>query len=241
MSNSANSSPELDIWCIGLTLLSLLTGRQYPIGTSHKYLDVMAQSAAECLEELRHISHCSLSCSRSSITTDTDVERMQLESDWQIVLDGVAGFLHMDGNIRMRAFKNYKLDDCIKQHVAAHKHRVRNQRCECPFCGTYAPILMFYYPPVKTVSFEPSPLKYKLPLTFDPMPEDLSVFTGEASVGLRNVRMAPNAKVQSYIKYLLRSTVSEQGTRCFSANLVTCRASSTMSRTGMPSLWCYNV
>ncbi|KAJ9105934.1 hypothetical protein QFC20_004172 [Naganishia adeliensis] len=182
--------PELDIWCIGLTLLSLLTGRQYPIGTSHKYLDVMAQSAAECVQELRHISHCHRSRSRSSVLMDSDVERMQLESDWQIVFDAITGFLQINGNSRMLAFRNYKLDDCIKQHVAAHKHKVRNQR-------------------FKTVSFEPSPLKYKLPMSFDALPEDLSLLTGETSVRMRNLCMAPAFKVHSYIKYLLRSTQSK--------------------------------
>jgi hypothetical protein len=88
----------------------------------------MAQSAAECLQELRHISRYNRS--RSPPNASTDVERMQTESDWQIVLDAVTGFLQIDGNMRIMAFKDYKLDDCIKQHVAAHKHKVRDQRCK---------------------------------------------------------------------------------------------------------------
>lgn len=144
---------------------------------------------------------------------DSDVERMQLESDWQIVLDAITGFLQIDGNSRMLAFKNYKLDDCIKQHVAAHKHKVRNQRCKC-LCREKVGVGMRYLtssrPTVKTVSFEPSPLKYKLPMSFDALPEDLSLLTGETSVRMRNLCMAPAFKVHSYIKYLLRSTVSQQ-------------------------------
>lgn len=82
---------------------------------------------------------------------DSDVERMQLESDWQIVLDAVAGFLQIDGNSRMLAFKNYKLDDCIKQHVAAHKHKVRNQRCEC-LCRENASAGMLYLTYLRLIS-----------------------------------------------------------------------------------------
>lgn len=33
--------PELDIWCIALTVLRCWTGKRYPFGTTHKSLDVM--------------------------------------------------------------------------------------------------------------------------------------------------------------------------------------------------------
>jgi hypothetical protein len=47
-------------------------------------------------------------------------------------------------------------------------------------------------------------------MSFDAVPEELSLGTGETSVRLRNLRMAPAFKVHSYIKYLLRSKVSQQ-------------------------------
>ena len=120
--------PELDIWCIGLTVLSLLIGRRYPIGASHKDLNVMARGIAESLQELRTIGRDRLS--RHSRPLQCNVEYMQIESDWRIVIAAVTDFLHMDGSARMLAFSQYKLDDTINQHVAAHKLKVKEQRCE---------------------------------------------------------------------------------------------------------------
>jgi hypothetical protein len=110
-------------------MLSLLTGRRYPIGASHKHVDVMAQAVAECLQELRAIGRKSLLL-RQSPPLDNDVENMQTESDWRIVVAAVTDFLQIKGSLRMLAFNNYKLDDSIEQHVVAHKRRVRNQRCK---------------------------------------------------------------------------------------------------------------
>lgn len=47
-------------------------------------------------------------------------------------------------------------------------------------------------------------------MSFDAVPEELSLATGETFLRLRNLRMAPAFKVHSYIKYLLRSKVSQQ-------------------------------
>lgn len=127
-SDTIKIRPELDIWCIGLTLLSLLTGRRYPIGASHKHLDVMARAVQECLQELRAIGSKSLS--QQSLCQQTNVEIMQTESDWRIVIAAVTDFLQMKGSARMLAFDQYKLDDTINQHVAAHKLKVKGQRCK---------------------------------------------------------------------------------------------------------------
>lgn len=88
----------------------------------------MAQAVAECLQELRAIGKRNLF--RHSPPLETDVENMQTESDWRIVVAAVTDFLQMKGSARMLAFKRYKLDDSIEQHVAAHKRKVGNQRCQ---------------------------------------------------------------------------------------------------------------
>jgi hypothetical protein len=187
-----------------------MTGRRYPIGASHKHVDVMAQAVTECLQELRSIGRKNLLL-RQSPPFDTDVENMQTESDWRIVVAAVSDFLHIKGSSRMLAFKNYKLDESIEQHVVAHKRRVKNQRCKYSrliFALSLGPRLTTQRTyVVKTVSFEPCPLKYTIPVSLHEVPHDLASATGPATVRLHNTQMSPSFKIHSYIKYLLRSTV----------------------------------
>lgn len=103
----------------------------------------MAQAVAECLQELRSIGRNNRVLRQSS-PLDTDVENMQTESDWRIVVAAVTDFLQIKSSLRMLAFNKYKLDDSIEQHVAAHKRKVKNQRCKysgvilTPPCGLVA-------------------------------------------------------------------------------------------------------
>ncbi|KAJ9108982.1 hypothetical protein QFC21_000305 [Naganishia friedmannii] len=176
--------PELDIWCIGLTMLALLTGRRYPIGASHTHLEVMAHNVKECLQEVDHIHKHLRGLPRS--TAGSDIDRMQAQDDWDTVRDAVEEFLLIDGNARISAFERYQLDECIQKHVANHKVKVEKLR-------------------FKTISFETAPLKYTLPMTLQ-TPKDPTFSMGMDGLRLRNVRLAPTHKVHSYIKYLLRSS-----------------------------------
>lgn len=95
--------PELDIWCIGLTLLSLLTGRKYPIGTSHKSPSIMAQGVKECLAEA------------DKVVTDRSYERTGSDlndddwDEWMYVKRTIEGFMRIDGDTRMRNFAEYRV------------------------------------------------------------------------------------------------------------------------------------
>ncbi|KAJ9125329.1 hypothetical protein QFC22_000286 [Naganishia vaughanmartiniae] len=122
--------PELDIWCIGLTMLALLTGRRYPIGTSHTHLEVMAHNVKECLQEVDHIHERLRGLPCSSAGNEIDI--MQAQDDWDIVRDAVEEFLLVDGNARILAFERYQLDECIQKHVACHKAKMEKLRCESP-------------------------------------------------------------------------------------------------------------
>lgn len=95
--------PELDIWCTGLTLLSLLTGRKYPIGTTHKELPIMAQAVTECLQEADGI------ISERGRRSGDDWEFKRDWQDWQYISEAVESFLDIDGERRMQAFERYRV------------------------------------------------------------------------------------------------------------------------------------
>lgn len=95
--------PELDIWCIGLTLLSLLTGRKYPIGTAHKFPDIMAQGVVECLMEADKMIEDKSYRDTGSDLNDEDWDQ------WVYVKKAIEGFMTIDGDARMRAFGAYRI------------------------------------------------------------------------------------------------------------------------------------
>lgn len=108
-------------------MLALLTGRRYPIGTSHTRLEVMAHNVKECLQEVDHIRRRLQGVACVGIASDVD--RMQVQADWETVRDAVEGFLLIDGNVRILAFERYQLDECIQKHVANHKIKMEKLRC----------------------------------------------------------------------------------------------------------------
>ncbi|GAA98806.1 uncharacterized protein L969DRAFT_95488 [Mixia osmundae IAM 14324] len=74
--------PEIDIWCIGVTLLRCLTGQKYPLGISSN--------------SLRHMS-------------DKSIDAL-LSVEYRGLRRVLAGFLDMDGPTRMQAFAQYTLE-----------------------------------------------------------------------------------------------------------------------------------
>ncbi|GAA5985507.1 hypothetical protein JCM5350_004021 [Sporobolomyces pararoseus] len=71
--------PEIDIWCIGLTVLRCISSTKYPLGTSHASLQALSDKVVDAL----------LAIPNSSLR--------------QIL----SGFLNLSGTKRMRAFDKY--------------------------------------------------------------------------------------------------------------------------------------
>jgi hypothetical protein len=104
--------PELDIWCIGLTILSLLTGRKYPIGTSHKSPTIMARGVEECLIEAdRSVTQ------KSYERTGGDLNDAEWD-EWVYVKRTLEGFMRVDGDERMRNFADYQVGRFWKEDAA---------------------------------------------------------------------------------------------------------------------------
>ncbi len=115
--------PELDIWCIALTVLSLLINRRYPIGTNHEDLEKMQQSVKRCFQELDDLFPMTFGDSASRYYRQ-DIE------EWRSVRVSLQAFLEMDGLKRMEAFEKYELGEGIKEMVAKHKNSLSGRACE---------------------------------------------------------------------------------------------------------------
>ncbi|KAK4049305.1 hypothetical protein OIV83_004242 [Microbotryomycetes sp. JL201] len=79
--------PEVDVWCVGLTLLRCLTPNTYPLGIAHSSLKALGDKVIDSL-----------------LGIEDDTMRQTL-----------AGFLHMDGATRMEAFKAYCETDAVRR------------------------------------------------------------------------------------------------------------------------------
>ncbi|KAK4705987.1 hypothetical protein P7C70_g219, partial [Phenoliferia sp. Uapishka_3] len=71
--------PEVDIWCLGLTLLRCLTPNKYPLGISHSSLNALSDKVVDALLSIQD-------------------EKMRRT---------LAGLMQMEGDKRMKAFEKY--------------------------------------------------------------------------------------------------------------------------------------
>ncbi|KAK4047102.1 hypothetical protein OIO90_006304 [Microbotryomycetes sp. JL221] len=81
--------PEIDVWCVGLTLLRCLTPHKYPLGISHSSLKAMSDKVVDSL----------------CLVQDDDMRQL------------LSGFLHMDGNERIKCFKQYCETEPVKRRA----------------------------------------------------------------------------------------------------------------------------
>ena len=201
--------PELDIWCIGLTLLSLLTGRKYPIGTSHKSPVIMAQGVKECLIEADKMVEDKSYERTGSDLNDTDWD------EWVHVKRTIEGFMEIDGDTRMRNFAAYQVGR-YWQDDASTMTPVKD--CECRHESQTSvirrPIIVLIHRvrlAVKTISFEKTDIKHPLPIFLTDRGPDVEAkdnllwMCNPDCVGIKNVI--------SYIKYLMRTEVRFADTR----------------------------
>lgn len=178
-----NHSPELDIWCIGLILLALLTGDKYPIGAKHRDLDTMRRTVKKRLRDIEWVS-----------------DKLH---------DHLEAFLDIDGDRRMEAFDQYTVDQTIQTELNART--VDRQSCGSRN-SNFVYILKFSLDygvadrdsidmSVKSITFIADEAKYCLRLT----PLETADCT---TLRLLNEDAATPRQVISCVKYMLRSAVS---------------------------------
>lgn len=186
--------PELDIWCIALTLLSLLLQVRFPLGPKHTSPYVMRERAMDRLQELdelypRHSPWRPRPLSRSARmngydranTQDTDVDFEKHE--WRRVRKAMDDFLDIDGVRRMEKFRAYEIGDKTRQKVASYEVKEVEKK-------------------FKLINFIPTEVKYTLPIFLE---EEEIIKKKTGVISFSNPLGESERRVKSYIKYLLRS------------------------------------
>lgn len=174
------NSPELDIWCIALTVLSLLLDIRYPLGPSHKSLHTMRERTLDRLQELDELYPPSSPFRHHPAATSlSETEREHEIAEWKRVRRGLWKFLVIDGNERMAGFAAYELGPNIAARVAEHQYRESERG-------------------FKTLSFAQIDMKHTLPIYLDAANND-------GKIVLHNPTGLSERRILSYIKYILRS------------------------------------
>ncbi|WWC88791.1 uncharacterized protein L201_003704 [Kwoniella dendrophila CBS 6074] len=191
--------PELDIWCIALTMLSLLLQIKFPLGPKHTSLYVMRERARDRLSELdaMYPPHAPWRPPTSALSSEINLDFEK--SEWARVRKAMRDFLEIDGNTRMAKFHSYELGEKIKQRVSDWDDKEQSRR-------------------FKSTSFIESEIKYTLPIYSDDQ-EDIEQYrihtndkkhkdkskTKKDIIVLRNPMAESERRCKSYIKYLMRS------------------------------------
>ncbi|WWC70647.1 uncharacterized protein I206_104598 [Kwoniella pini CBS 10737] len=181
--------PELDIWCIALTLLSLLLQVKFPLGPKHTSPYVMGQRVRDRLQELDEMypPHAPWRPPPSRTSESSDVDYNLEKKEWSRVRKAMRDFLEIDGRVRMHKFGLYELGGKIKQRVADWDEKEQSRR-------------------FKSTSFIESEIKYTLPIYLDDHQPIGTKGKGKQEVlVLRNPMSESERRCISYIKYLLRS------------------------------------
>ena len=186
--------PELDIWCIALTLISPLLQIRFPLGTSHKHLSVMRDRVLDRLQELDEAYPPAAPWKAvSSSAKMTEAEKQFETSEWRRVRKALADFLQIDSKRRMGAFGRYDIGDRVRARVAAYENVAE---------GSF-----------KQTTFIPSEPKYTLPIYLETdehdaeQDEEADAADDELvdrPIVLINPEHESEKKVMSYLKYLLR-------------------------------------
>ncbi|EIW73628.1 hypothetical protein TREMEDRAFT_59801 [Tremella mesenterica DSM 1558] len=150
--SDTKTRPEIDIWCIALTILSSLLQTRFPIGTSHKSLSVMNHRIKDRLRELDHIYPPSSPWQilpPHVITSLSDTQREFEISEWRRVRSALEDFLSIDSKLRMKAFERYDVGFVVQEKIREFEWKKKD--------GSF-----------KEISFLPSSPKYSLSLPFIP-------------------------------------------------------------------------
>lgn len=110
--------PEVDAWCIALSVLRCWTGRRYPIGTGHKTQSVMRGRVEDVLALV----------SRDVMDSVDEVKR-NAERELRETLRGLLNF---DSERRMQALRDFDVGDEVRESVERFQ---RPRECQCSFGG----------------------------------------------------------------------------------------------------------
>lgn len=143
--NSASGSrspgywgPEVDIWCIGLTILRCLVSERYPLGIGHTSLQSMADKVVTALLQVK------------------DASLRQV----------LATFLQLDGGKRMRAFDRFCQTLSARTEARRRREGWSDQSAAPTHeAGTTPPPEQRRS--FKSTTFVPSPLEHRLELYLD--------------------------------------------------------------------------
>lgn len=109
--------PELDIWCIALTVMSLLLAVRFPLGPTHTSVPAMRERVREALIQLDRLYPREM-----IVGHDRD--------EWERVRCALRDFLEIDAKRRMTAFKKYDVGAEIKAKVKEGKRLIADRKCE---------------------------------------------------------------------------------------------------------------
>ncbi|WVF69341.1 hypothetical protein IAT40_004117 [Kwoniella sp. CBS 6097] len=195
--------PELDIWCIALTLLSLLLQVRFPLGPKHTSTHVMRQRVLDRIQELDELypPHAPWRPPRRSYQDDDTTDYEFEKQEWTRVRRALRDFLEIDGRKRMEKFKAYVIGDKVQKRVEDWEIGQEEKR-------------------FKSVTFIPAETKYTLPIYLDDGERDDNDehqhqhdhHTKHSKKSGRRDRLVmfnpaneSERRIKSYIKYLLRS------------------------------------
>ncbi|WWD18370.1 hypothetical protein CI109_102820 [Kwoniella shandongensis] len=196
--------PELDIWCIALTLLSLLLQVRFPLGPKHVSPYIMRERAADRLQELDELypPHQPWRKRRGS-KNDPDTVDLDFEKkEWARVRKAMGDFLEIDSKKRMEKFSRYDIGEKTRNRVQEWEEARGGDR------------------KFKSTIFAPAEVKYTLPIYLDDETGSGSANGHSHGHGnghghgdkrkkdriiLRNPAGESERRVKSYLKYLLRS------------------------------------
>ena len=185
------SRPELDIWCIALTLLSLLLRLRYPLGPHHTHHSIMRSRALDRLQELDELYPPKTPWINMPDSHHlTQKAREHETKEWKRVRKALWDFLEIDGKRRIRRFGGYQIGEKVSK-------RVEDFDVDGEVEG------------MKSTSFIPTEVKYTLPLYVPPFEPDAisnsDIDSTSGALVLDNPTNMKERKVLSYIRYLLRS------------------------------------
>ncbi|WVQ96840.1 hypothetical protein IAU59_003947 [Kwoniella sp. CBS 9459] len=190
--------PELDIWCIALTLLSLLLQVRFPLGPKHTSTHVMRERVLDRLQELDELypPHAPWRPPRRSYQDDDITDYGLEKTEWSRVRRALRDFLDIDGKRRMEKFNSYSIGEKVRQRVEDWEIGQEEKK-------------------FKSVSFIPAETKYTLPIYLEDESENHAEHDRHAKNNKKSasrdqlIMLNPanesERRIKSYIKYLLRS------------------------------------
>ncbi|CDZ96464.1 Serine/threonine protein kinase [Phaffia rhodozyma] len=174
--------PELDIWCVALTVLRCWTGRRYPLGTGHKNLTTMHGRAQDLFGWIR-----------SALMTPAQPDgTLGKRSEERKLRDWLSSFLDIDSHRRQAAFNGFEFGSEMKARLDGFQRERGFKQCifhHCPVKHTL---------PLTLIPDGPSHSEHS------PIPPKSNRPPRSSTLVIRHPPDQSSAKTISYFKYALR-------------------------------------